>query len=136
MRIFLTKSFDRFAKKQEIEDSTLRDAVDRANNGLIDADLGGGVIKQRIARRNKGRSTGFRSIILFRSGKDAFFVYGFAKGKRSNLRQDELEAVKLLADQMFGYNEAKLSKLLDCNELREVKHHGEGIPKRHPRGNP
>lgn len=136
MRIFLTRSFDRFAKKQEIEDSTLCDAVDRANSGLIDADLGGGVIKQRIARRKEGRSTGYRSIILFRSGKDAFFVYGFAKGKRSNLRQDELEAIKLLADEMFGYNAAELSKLLDCNELKEVKRHGKGIPERYPRGNP
>ena len=128
MRIFLTRWFQRFAKKQQIEESVLHDAVDRANRGLIDADLGGGVIKQRIARRNEGRSTGFRSIILFRSGKDAFFVYGFEKGKRGNLRQDELETVRVLADEMFGYDEAKLSKLLGCNELREVKHRGKGIP--------
>ena len=74
MRIFLTRSFDRFAKKQEIEDSALCDAVDRANSGLIDADLRGSLIKQRIARRHEGRSTGFRSIILFRSSKGAFLL--------------------------------------------------------------
>ena len=57
----------------------------RAGQGLIDADLGGGVIKQRIARKSQGRSGGFRSIVLFRKGQLAFFVYGFAKSNRQNL---------------------------------------------------
>lgn len=76
------------------------DAVARANKGLIDADLGGSVIKQRIARRNEGKSDGFRSIILFRSGDNAFFVYGFPKNNRSNLREDELKGFRKLADVM------------------------------------
>lgn len=73
VKIFMTKRFTRFARQQGIEDTALYDTVARANEGLIDADLGGGVIKQRIARRNKGKSGGFRSIILFRSGGNTFF---------------------------------------------------------------
>ena len=129
MRIFLTTWFERFAKQQGIEDSDLYDAVARANRGLVDADLGGGVIKQRVARRNEGRSGGFRSIILFRSGDNAFFVYGFAKSHRSNLRPDELKGFRSLADEMFGYDEADLAKVLGCKKWREMKHHGEDISK-------
>ena len=75
-----------------MEDAALRDAVRRTGRGLVDADLGGGVIKQRIARRGQGRSGGFRVIVLFRGGEYAFFVHGFAKKDQENLRRDELEA--------------------------------------------
>jgi hypothetical protein len=57
--------------------------------GLVDADLGGGVIKQRIARRGAGKSGGFRALILFKAGERAFFVHGFAKSDRDNIRNDE-----------------------------------------------
>ena len=50
MRVFKTKAFSRFANHDEISDEELCLAVLRAETGLIDADLGGGVIKQRLAR--------------------------------------------------------------------------------------
>ena len=99
------------------------DAVARANKGLIDADLGGGVIKQRIARRNKGKSGGFRSIILFRSGDNAFFVYGLPKSNRSNLREDELKGFRELAEVLLSYDEAALAKALRSGTIVEVKYH-------------
>ena len=129
MRIFLTTWFERFAKQQGIEDLALYDAISRADEGLIDADLGGGVIKQRIARRNEGRSRGFRSIILFRRGYRAFFVYGFAKSDRSNLQPDELEVYRSFADAVFGYDEADLAKVVDLNKWKELKHHGKDVSK-------
>ncbi|RAR56731.1 RelE toxin of RelEB toxin-antitoxin system [Onishia taeanensis] len=58
MRIFKNAWFERFAKKQKLEDAALRDAIRRADQGLIDADLGGGVIKQRVARPGQGKSGG------------------------------------------------------------------------------
>jgi hypothetical protein len=79
IRIFKTKAFTRFANRARIPDRDLHDAALRAEEGLIDADLGGGVIKQRLRREGAGKSGGFRSIILFRGGTLAFFVYGFAK---------------------------------------------------------
>lgn len=129
MRIFLTTWFERFARQQGIEDSDLREAISRANEGLIDADLGGGVIKQRIARRNEGRSRGFRSIILFRCGDRAFFVYGFAKGNRGNLRPSELEAYRIFADEVLGCDEADLDKALGLNKLKELEDHGKDVSK-------
>ena len=136
MRIFLTTWFERFARQQGIEDSALYNAVSRANDGLIDADLGGGVIKQRIARPKEGRSRGFRSIILFRRGDRAFFVYGFAKGSRSNLLRNELGVYKDFANEVLSYKEADLDKAVELNKLRELKDYGKDVPKRGPRGNP
>ncbi len=81
MRIFKNRPFERFARKARLEDEILRKAVADAERGLVDADLGGGVIKQRIARQGGGKSGGFRTIILFRLGERAFFVHGFAKNE-------------------------------------------------------
>jgi len=136
MRIFLTAWFERFARQHGIEDSALYDAISRANEGLIDADLGGGVIKQRIARRNEGRSRGFRSIILFRRDDRAVFVYGFAKSDRRNLRLDELEVYRSFADEVLGYEEADLAKVVGPNKWKELEDHGKDVPERGPRGNP
>lgn len=85
MRIFKTRPFARFADHEGIEDADLCEAIRGAEQGLIDADLGGGVIKQRIARKGQGKSGGFRSIVVFRMGERAFFVYGFAKSDRDNI---------------------------------------------------
>jgi hypothetical protein len=79
IRVFKTKPFIRFANRERIPDRDLCDAVVRAEAGSIDADLGGGVIKQRLPRAGGGKSGGFRSIILLKRGAAAFFVYGFAK---------------------------------------------------------
>lgn len=109
MQTFKTKSFARFAARARLEDVELCEAVRRIGGGLIDADLGGGVIKQRIARKGGGRSGGFRTIVLFRPGELAFFVYGFAKRDRDNLRRNELEAFRMLADEMLGMTQAGLA---------------------------
>ena len=66
MRTFKTRPFARFTHRECIADEALCDAVERAERGLVDADLGGGVIKQRIAWRGQGRSGGFRTIVAFR----------------------------------------------------------------------
>lgn len=120
LRTFKTKVFARFADREGIDDAALRGAVRRAGQGLIDADLGGGVIKQRIARKGQGRSGGFRSIVLFRRGELAFFVYGFAKSDRQNLRRDELEAFRLLADEMLELGESGLQAVLANGTIIEV----------------
>ncbi len=103
-----------------MEDAALRDAVRRAGEGLVDADLGGSVIKQRIARRGQGRSGGFRAIVLFRRGELAFFVYGFAKSDQENLRRDELRAFRMLANEMLELDAASLEAALANGTIIEV----------------
>ena len=120
IRIFKNRWFLRFARKEGIVDADLCTAICNVEVGLIDADLGGGVVKQRIARENEGKSGGCRSIILFRSGDKAFFVYGFAKNKRDNINQEELAGFKALADEMLGYDNATLTRSLKNGALVEV----------------
>ena len=89
-------------------------------SGLVDADLGGGVIKQRIARPGQGRSGGVRALLVLQRGEGAFFVHGFAKSDRENLRRKELAAVRSLADEMLGLNEASLEAMLANGTISEV----------------
>ena len=74
MRVFKTKVFRRFQRKERMRGANLVEAVARAEKGLIDADLGHGLIKQRIARDGAGKSGGFRTIIAFRKGDRAAFL--------------------------------------------------------------
>ena len=97
------------------------EAIADAEKGLIDADLGGGVIKQRIARPSEGKSGGLRSIILFRSGGHAFFVFGFAKSARGNIRKDELKGFKELANVMLGYDKVALANAVKSGAIGEVQ---------------
>jgi hypothetical protein len=120
MRVFKNKSFARFCRKARIADAVLCGAVDAASRGLIDADLGGGVIKQRIARHGEGKPGGFRTIILFRICERALFVHGFAKNERDNIRDEELDAFKMLAAMMMAYDDDALAKAIENGTLTEV----------------
>jgi hypothetical protein len=120
VRIFKNKSFARFARKARITDAVLCAAIADASRGLIDADLGGGVVKQRIARKGGGKSGGFRTIILFRLGERAFFVHGFAKNEQDNVRDNELAAFKMLAAEMLAYDDEALAKAIANGTLTEV----------------
>jgi len=99
----------------------LREAIARAEKGQIDADLGGEVIKQRVARPGQGRSRGYRTIILFRRGAKAFFVYGFAKSQRAYINDDEEEQFKEAAKHVLGLTEKQLAELLKRGDFAEVK---------------
>lgn len=93
----------------------------QAEKGLIDADLGGGVIKQRIARKGRGKSGGYRTIIFFRSGELAFFIYGFAKSSRDNIETDELADYKKLATLYLALSDKQLNTLIENDALTEVR---------------
>ena len=127
MRIFKTKAFARFARGALMTDKVLHAAVARAERGLVDADLGGGVIKQRVARRGAGKSGGFRTIILFRAGTRAFFVHGFAKNEQDNIRDDELAAFRMLADSLLNYDAAAIARVIANGTLTEVTNDDEAI---------
>ena len=119
-RIFKTKWFQRFARKERIEDAVLADAVARAERGQIDANLGGGVIKQRIARTGKGKSGGYRTIIVCRQGDRAVFMYGFAKSARADIRPDEEKQFKEAAKHVLGLTEEQLAELVRQGDFAEV----------------
>ncbi len=128
MRIFKNKAFTRFAKKSGIDDTSLCKAVNEAARGLVAADLGGGVIKQRVARSGGGKSGGFRTLILLRVGTLAFFVHGFAKNEQDNIDTDELVALKKLATHLLAYDAVALERALANKTLIEVLCDDQTIP--------
>jgi hypothetical protein len=121
VRVFKNKPFARFAKKAEIEDATLCDAIRDAERGLIAADLGGDVIKQRVARRGEGKSGGFRTLIVFRKGERAFFVHGFAKNEQDNITMKELVGLRELASKLLAYSDHEIEEAVASSALTEVK---------------
>jgi hypothetical protein len=120
VKVFKTKEFVRFARREKVTDARLCEAVNRAVRGLIDADLGGGLIKQRIARPGQGRSGGYRALMAFRSGHRAVFVYGFAKSERGDIGPDELEFWRRISTAFLRMDEVRLVLMIDRLELKEV----------------
>lgn len=120
LRVFKNAWFERFARKEKISAKALWDAVERAEQGQIDADLGGGVIKQRIARPGGGRSKGYRSIVLYHKEDKAFFVFGFPKSEQDNIREDEEAQFKKMAKQVLTLTDEHLQRLIDNGQFEEV----------------
>jgi len=121
VRILLTRWLRRFARKEGIDDATLCHAVQRAEDGYIDADPGGGVIKQRIAREGGGKSGGYRAIIIYRAGDRALFAYGFPKSERENITQDELNEYRAFAKVVLSYTDAAIDALVKSETWNEVR---------------
>lgn len=119
-RVFKSKEFARFARKAPIEDAALCRAVEEIHAGLIDADLGGGVFKQRVRRAGQGKSGGFRTILLLRLDEIAIFVLGFSKADRANITSEELMAFREIARGLL-VNEAVVSAAVAEGKLIEVK---------------
>ncbi len=120
VQIFKNTWFERFARKQRITDVALIEAVRRAERGQIDADLGGGVIKQRVARAGQGKSGGFRTIILYRQERRAFFVFGFAKNEQANIEDVEEVQFKKMAKELLALSNEQMALLIERGRFSEV----------------
>jgi hypothetical protein len=120
MRIFVNRQFRKFAAQNTIADSALCRAIREISTGLAHANLGGGVYKQRVARKGQGKSGGFRTIIFFRAHKTAFFILGFAKNEQDNLERNEIAGLKDLAGRMLNYDEQTIALALKNGALEEV----------------
>ena len=125
MGVYKTKEFSRFARKADLGSENLLEAAKAVAAGQGDADLGGGVFKQRIAREGGGKSGGFRTIILFKVGGHSFFVHGFAKNEKANVTAKELKALKKLAATFLGLDADALEKAKASGEIAEVTSDGE-----------
>jgi hypothetical protein len=109
----------RYARRERITDRSLREAIERAGRGTIDADLGGGIIKQRVARSGQGRSGGYRTLIAYRSGTRAVFLYAFAKNERVNIDPDELLTLREIGATWLAADEKRIAQALEAGILEE-----------------
>jgi hypothetical protein len=120
VRILVTKAFRRFQRKEQIGDTALIEAIQRATSGLIDADLGGGLIKQRVARPGRGRSSGYRTIIAFHDGERAVFLFGFAKNSIANIDAVAQASWRAVAVDVLSASDDSIDAAISARELREL----------------
>lgn len=119
-RIYRNRWFAKFAARERISDATLVAAIDQANLGLIDADLGSGLIKQRVAREGGGKSGGYRTLVFFRHEERAIFAFGFAKSGKANLKAVELRAYRQAAKIVLALTQAQIDSEVRAERLFEV----------------
>lgn len=124
IRIFKTTTFAKWAKKEKLADISLCRAIDEINRGLVDASLGGGLVKKRVAKLGGGRRGGFRTLIAFHSpsDKNAFYVFGFSKSDRGNIDAEEEKIYKELAQYYRALTANQIDELVNSEKLFEVNY--------------
>lgn len=100
--------------------SSRRFAVAEMSRGLIDADLGSGLVKKRIARSGAGKRGGYRALVANRSGGPWFFINGFAKSAKDNVDAETLLLCKAIARELVAMSRMKLAEAMSDKNLREV----------------
>jgi hypothetical protein len=121
-RVFKTRYFARWMRKTELTNSALCEAVAEMVQGLVDADLGGGVVKKRVALPGRGKSGGARTLVATNKGNRWFFVFGFEKSDRANISDQELEALQDLAQDLLARTGAQLDLAVQTSALEEICH--------------
>ena len=121
-RVFKTRSFSRWMRKTELTDQALCAAVLEMERGLIDADLGGGVVKKRVALPGRGKSGGARMLVATNKGNRWFFVFGFEKNDRANVSGKELEALQAIAADLLKLSSTQLDAHVEGEALQEICH--------------
>lgn len=119
-RVFKTRHFSRWMRKTELTESALCNAVNEMIQGLIDADLGGGVVKKRVGLAGRGKSGGARTLIATNKGTRWFFVFGFEKNDRANIAYNELEALQDLAQELLARSSNQLNEAVQDGTLLEI----------------
>lgn len=121
-RVFKTRSFARWMRKTELSDAALCVAVAEMTSGLIEADLGGGVLKKRVAMPGRGKSSSARTLVATNKGNRWFFVFGFEKNERANIDDKELEALQRLAADLLKLDASQIEAHLASDTLVEICH--------------
>jgi len=120
LNAYKNKEFHKWAKKEGLDDAQLLKALDEIERGLVEADLGGNIFKKRVSL-GQGKSGGARTLLAYRKGDRAFFIYGFAKNARANIKENELRSLKVYAKLLFGYGEKELKKATEEKALIQVE---------------
>jgi hypothetical protein len=113
-------TFERWQKKMALADHALRQAVEEMQQGLIDADLGGGLVKKRVARPGTGKRGGYRTLLATNKADMWIFIYGFAKNERDNIASRELRVLKLQAKELLAMPGEAIRTAIQHGELKEI----------------
>lgn len=121
-RVFKTRHFGRWMRKTVLTGQALCQAVEEMARGLIDADLGGGVVKKRVGLAGRGKRGGARTLVATNKGSRWFFVFGFEKNERANITDKELEALRAIAADLLARTIQQLEKACKDGSLQEICH--------------
>ena len=125
-RVFKARYFARWMRKTELTDALLCSALSEMAAGLFEADLGGSVIKKRVALPGRGKSGSARTLVATNRGSRWFFVFGFEKNERANISPRELEAVQLIAADLLRLTSGELDSHVASEAMKEICHGSEG----------
>jgi len=120
VKIYLSKVFTRLARREGLTDIQICQAVATMNKGQIDANLGAGLFKKRVAMPGQGKRGSWRTLLGFQADKRAFFLYMFSKNSRDNIKEDEIKALKRLTKYYLAMKPDEIKAALQCGELNEV----------------
>lgn len=118
--IYKTRTFNRWAQKAFLGDDLLCRAVEEMANGLVDADLGGGVFKKRIALPGRGKSGSARTLLATNRHDRWIFLFGFEKNERANISDKERDALRMMAKDLLGLTTGQLREAVADGALLEV----------------
>ena len=121
MKKLCTKWFKKWARKTNLSDENLLEAIENLENGLSVADLGGNIYKVRVQRQGKGKSSGFRTIVVYRIEEKAIFLYGFGKNEKSNIDKQELSYFKKLGSDLLALNEEQINNSIKKQILFDLE---------------
>jgi hypothetical protein len=120
LQVLATQPFARWMRRNKVVDDDLFAATEEMVAGLIDADLGGHIVKKRVALQGRGKSSGARTIVATRFGRKWIYLFGFEKNERSNIDSSELKALQELAKIYLDLTDAETKSAIDEGKLVEL----------------
>ncbi len=120
MRYLKTRHFARWARKVDISDNVLREAIREFERDLYEADLGHHLFKKRISLHGRGKSSGARTILFYQQEEKIVFCFGFAKNVKENLDETEKKVLYQLSKDLLGFKSTDLDKLIQSGVLIEI----------------
>ncbi len=119
-RVFKTRYFSRWFRKIGLSDVALCHVVKEMEQGLIDANLGRGVVKKRLALPGRGKRGGARTLVATNKDDRWFFLFGFEKNERANITTEELEGLREITRQLLGMTSEQLDEAVRDGYLQEI----------------
>ena len=120
MKIIKSKLFAKWADKNKVSEQSLVIAANEIALEIYEANYGGGILKKRVANKGRGKSSSTRTIVVFKKGKNCFFIYGFEKNEKSNISSNEEKAFKIIAKSLLNYSDLELNQLIKDGILLEI----------------
>ena len=116
-----TKWFKKWSKKANLSNQNMLEAIKNLEAGLSNADLGNHLYKVRIKRASSGKSSGFRTIILYKEKDRAIFLYGFGKNEKANINKAELRYFKKLGNDLLALTLDQLKQAIEQKILFDLE---------------